>query len=716
MALLLMWAFWTAGDPPQVRPDEPMDRPPSCTRQDQAPGPVVELEEVLVRGRRGAARLAPEIELDAATIDSLGAYDVGEALERIRQTLGLQGAPVILVNGRQVVSAANFMGFPPDALMRVEVLPQEAAAVYGEASGRPVLNIVLQQEFQSRDGLVRGSLPTAGGTSSLALDARQAEIHGDDTRQFGVQAARDTALYADERPLWLKDRPGSEGSTLSPASEAVGANLSLTARLGDWSAAFNTQAQRQVSRFSAVVDDLRIETRQVQDSVIANGGLTGEAAGWSVRLALDGGLTTLGQDGGGRVRSRGSFIGSDMGADRTVAELPAGPMRLAVSGRARYAWADGEGEGEESGRSNRLLEGRATLNAPLFRAERPGTPWRGGALSLSIGGVLSRQGGEDGGGGVNVSLSWAPLRIFRLHGQWAGSTDGPPAEAVIASPFQGPPRLVFDVARGESVMVTPLLGGNPDLGPQRADRRTVSASLGPLTSWAVHAQASWSRARITDPFGVTPELTPAVEAAFPDRFFRGTDGRLTGIDLRLLNLAAITSESLSAGVNFTIPPGAGGTALFQVGLNYTRQLRSETALRPGLPAIDQLAGDGGGMSRQQVSALLNGRVGPWSMNLTARWREGARTRKMVGVDGPDDLRREAFTVVDLKLGRLFAPPTAEGDGERRDPGLRLELGIDNLFDARPRATLGDGRPAPGYGRDDIDPVGRMVRVSLSRRF
>ena len=46
----------------------------------------------------------------------------------------------------------------------------------------------------------------------------------------------------------------------------------------------------------------------------------------------------------------------------------------------------------------------------------------------------------------------------------------------------------------------------------------------------------------------------------------------------------------------------------------------------------------------------------------------------------------------------------------------MELEVENLFDARPDATLGDGRAAPGYGRDDQDPLGRVVRLTLSHRF
>lgn len=54
--------------------------------------------------------------------------------------------------------------------------------------------------------------------------------------------------------------------------------------------------------------------------------------------------------------------------------------------------------------------------------------------------------------------------------------------------------------------------------------------------------------------------------------------------------------------------------------------------------------------------------------------------------------------------------------QRRAGGLQVNFDIDNLFDARREARLGDGTPAPGYGRDVQDPLGRTVRLTLQRRF
>ena len=135
---------------------QPAADPQGAPEQD-----VIVLNGVVVTGRRGAARLPPEIELGPEEIDNLLAYDVGEMIARLGETLGFTAAPVIIVNGRQVVSARPFMGFPPDAVVRVEVLPSQAAAEYGESPDRPVVNIVLQRNFASRDGKVEASGPTA---------------------------------------------------------------------------------------------------------------------------------------------------------------------------------------------------------------------------------------------------------------------------------------------------------------------------------------------------------------------------------------------------------------------------------------------------------------------------------------------------------------------------------------------------------------------------
>lgn len=712
----------------QAAPQSAVPPSPAAGRPQSADDPeVTRLEDVVVTGRRGSTRLTPETELGEAGIDALGAYDIGEVIYRISRNLGFTELPAIIVNGRRALNPGDFTRFPPDALVRVEVLPPQAGAIYGDDPSRRVLNIVLQPEFRSRDGLLSGARPTAGGRSSLAADLRQSEIHENTTRQFGVQVSRDTALRAGERRAYSRDHPGTAGLTLRAAADSAGANFSTTGAIGDWSTSLNTNVEVQGSRFVSAAGGQTLETRQATRSLAASGGLGGQAMGWAVRFGLDANVSNARQSGVADSRSRNLWAVATVGADRPLMELPAGSLYANLSGRFSYAGTVFDVDATRTRLSNRNLDLNGNFAIPLTRRrpsreEGQGPTW--GDISATLGGrVTGLAGGAARGEGVNASLNWSPVQQLRFNTQWSMSTDGPAEQQRLAPVVYGPPMVVFDFLTGDSVEILPILGGNPDLEPQTSRSFSASISVGPYTSWRMSGSVSFRRARSTDGISSLPALTPEVEAAFPDRFRRDAHGRLVSIDQRPINLGADLSDSLSSNLNFSIPLSATPAAdagYLQLGVSYTRQLENLLTIHSGLPVMDRLAGDGGGVSRHQVSLNADGRYRRWGLNAAANWQSASRIRRDSGRDGPDDLRLAGLATVDLKLSYVFEPGASPGDPaaprSRRYDGLRLELEIDNLLDARPEATLGDGRPAPGYGRNDQDPLGRVVRVALSKRF
>lgn len=679
------------------------------------------LEEVVVTGRRGAALVRPETELDGAQIDDLGAYDIGEAVARLGERLGLNDPPLLIINGRRVVNPGDFLNFPPDALSRLEVLPPQASALYGGAPTQRVVNLVLQPRFQSRDGQAAGARPTAGGRTTLTLDARQSTIAETDISQYGVRLSRDTALRGAERPDYLHDNPGREAVTLRPASEAAAANMSLRREIAGWSAALSGQAQVRTDRSAARLADGVIETRNRAQNLSLNGGLSGDVAGWAVRLGLNGSASRLRREGLASGTSRNMSLAADVGANRTLMDLPAGPLVINLSGRR--AWFDSTFNGAtgETSRSSDATEFGGTASIPLSRSSAESGLKLLGDATMNLGATWREADGV-GGETLSAGLTLSPARKLRFSAQWSTATDAPSGQAKLAPIVYGEPRIVFDFATGEAVEVLPLLGGNPDLRPQTSDQLGVTVSAGPFTSWQVQGGVNFQRATSRDGVGALPALTPEVEAAFPERFQRDADGRLIVIDQRPINLASTRMETLSTNVAFNAPlpaDGDGGRRALRIGLTHNWQLANRLVLAPGLPELDRLAGDGGGVPRHQLSLTADSRFGSWGLNASANWRGPARIRRVSGQDGPDDLRLEALLMVDIKLGYTMqtAAPSADGESPaRRVPGTRLELQVDNLFDARPGASLGDGRPAPGYGRDNQDPLGRTVRLTLSRRF
>lgn len=693
-------------------------------------GGVVELEAIDVVARRGAAAMAPEIEFDATAIDDFGGYDIGEVVGRASTALGLGSAPVLIVNGRRVANPRDILNFPPDALVRLEVLPAEASSLYGGDASRRVLNLVLQQRFQSREGLVNASRPSAGGRSTIQADVRRSTIDGNDTGQFGLRASRETSLRADERSIDSDGRDRAPGVTLRPESLGVGVNLSTNRALGAWSASLGLSGRRQSDQGVAETGGAPIPTRNSLDTASLVAGLSGELTGWRVQSAITLSATEARQTGLADQRSQNQSVAATLNADRRLFDLPAGPVLTALSARIQRSWA--ETHGGLSGRTSisaQTSDLRANLSLPLSNLSgdmktslRP----RWGTTTLTVGGALRQAEDAGGGRGADLVISWSPDPKLRVSASWASTSDNPLPQQRFDPAYYGLPRLVFDFSKGQAVEVRPLLGGNPDLKPQMSTQTSLSTSAGPFTRHAVFGTLALRSSRITDGAGPLPVLTPAVEAAFPERFMRDPDGRLVGVDQRSINLREAAADTLSSNVTFRLPVGDHGAwrrpPSLLVSVNHSWQLRSTTILRTGMPLMDRLAGDGGGLPRHELTIQVDGRWAGWGLNAGARRQAGYRIRRDSGRDSSDDLRLSSLRTVDLKISylveRALTPATA-GSSEsasRRTPGLRWTLEVENLFDARPEATLGNGRPAPGYGRDDQDPFGRVLKLTLSRRF
>jgi hypothetical protein len=665
----------------------------------------------------------PERELGPAQIDDLGGYDIADVLGRATSALGLDGASVVvIVNGRRVTSPQGVMGFPPDALARLEVLPREAGALYGGDPSSRVVNLVLQRRFDSRDGLLNAARATAGGRSSVLADARRSTIANNDTTQFGVRVSRDTSLRAGERRLDEGDVAGPLSVTLRPASDTVAANLAVNRALGAGTASLSANARRQEDRSVYAVDGEGVRTTRTVQVLSLNGGLGGELRGWNVQLGLAGTLNDGDQRGAANARSRTRTLAATLGADGRVLDLPAGPATASLSGRLSRTRSAASGDlGARASGVDRIADLSGNLALPLSR--RTG----GGGLGdtvLTLGASVQDAGEAGGGHGLNGALSWSPRPKVSVNGSWSKTSSSPTSAQRFDPVYYGPPRVVFDFRTGQAVEVRPILGGDPALRSQASHQVSVTASAGPFTRLRIAASTTFQAADAIDGIGALPTPTPAVEAAFPERFVRDAEGRLLSIDLRPVNLQRARTRTLMSNLTFALPVGGGlpGGPSAQVALNHTWRMRNVLTLRDGLAAMDRLAGDGGGSPRHEFGVQLDGRLGAWGLNAGARWREGYRVRREIGRDGADDLMLSGYGAVDVKLSYLLAraaPASGQGAGQggaRRVAGLRAGLEIENLLDARPAARQGDGRPAPGYGRNAQDPVGRIVRVTLSRRF
>ena len=178
------------------------DAPPAGAASLQpAPPPEEELpaeedgEEIVVVGQkpRGSVvgDIPPEKTLTSRDIRATGATSISELLDAVASQVGSArgrsaGRPILLLNGQRISGFRELRDLPPEAIERMEILPEEVALKYGYAADQRVVNIVLRRRFNSTNGEVRGRLATEGDYA-----AGQADITRLDHRR-GYVARRST--------------------------------------------------------------------------------------------------------------------------------------------------------------------------------------------------------------------------------------------------------------------------------------------------------------------------------------------------------------------------------------------------------------------------------------------------------------------------------------------------------------------------------------------
>jgi hypothetical protein len=169
-----------------------------------------EEEVIVVTGQRLPGSvigdIEPEIVLDRRDIRAYGASSIAELVEALEPQTGSgrgrgDGPPVMLVNGRRISSFREIRNLPPEAIQRIDILPEEVALKYGYRADQRVMNFVLRNRFRAVTGELEGGLATEGGRSSQEADATIVRIAGDTRWSIESEYQRDGALLESERDI-----------------------------------------------------------------------------------------------------------------------------------------------------------------------------------------------------------------------------------------------------------------------------------------------------------------------------------------------------------------------------------------------------------------------------------------------------------------------------------------------------------------------------------
>lgn len=538
--------------------------------------PDAEVEEddftIVVQGTRVRGQLIidqpPLAEYDEQDIAAFGASSIEDVLAAIEPATGSAargsrggGRPVFLINGIRVSSFREFRSYPPEAIAKIEVFPEEVAQRFGYSADQRVVNIVLKPNFQSVTAEVEYEQPDRGGFSRTEQEATYLRIGEQGRLNFNLELEDTSLLTEAERGLTI-DGSAVEAPFRSLIADSLGieaeANYARSFMDTGTSLSLNGTYERSESRsLSGLSTDgiVPLARRSRSDAFSAGGTVNQPFGGWTATFTTDAvralGETEIDQrDGTGfdlarnnswSIDNKATFVGYPV-------ELPAG--ELATTFDVGLDWRRIESQDTRSSDdlslTRRRLDGGVNLAVPV--AERDGflgaigdvgLNFSGGFEDLSDFGTL-----YDWTAGVNWSpfdnLRLSATRIFR---------EVAPSLTNLGSPrideFNVP---VFDFASGQTELVTLITGGNPDLLAETQRDWQFSAN------WEL---PFWENTRLQADYGInrsrnvtaTPSFSAAFEEAFPDRVTRDAGGDLLAIDRRPLTLFQTRSRVLSFGIN-----------------------------------------------------------------------------------------------------------------------------------------------------------------------
>ena len=199
-----------------------------------------EVSEVVITGTRPQpgevlGDIKPEIQLSPADVQSYGVSNISDLIDELapltRSAKGDDG-PVILLNGRRISSFYEIRDLPTEAILRVDILPEEAALKFGYSADQRVINIVLRRRFRAITAELRGTTPTEGGQLSGEADTDIVRIRGDNRFSLNLNYQQSTALTENERNLVSQSSsqpfdlignvlPSLNGTDIDPALSAL---------------------------------------------------------------------------------------------------------------------------------------------------------------------------------------------------------------------------------------------------------------------------------------------------------------------------------------------------------------------------------------------------------------------------------------------------------------------------------------------------------------
>ncbi len=597
------------------------DQPDPAIAQPEQEAQFATEDAIVVTGERVRGQVETEVppivELSEEDIAAYGADSLADLVEQLAPQTGSasgrgSGRPVFLVNGRRVSSFREFRRYPPEAIVKVEVFPEEVALQYGYPADQRVVNFILKDNFASREVEVEFGQPTAGGRSSGEVEYSQLTINGGDRLLLGAELSSSSLLTEAERgivqtassiPTIASDPDPDAYRSLAPDSEGFELETTWNTSFGEGARApslsINGNLDRSFTRSLSGLDTVLLTdpdgntqlraldadpiTRRTKSTTASLGSSFNAPVGdWNLAVTLDaarswnrtqvdrrrdtsslvaaaaagdldiaGDLATVAEAGSDIARSQTYTVDGLATLTGQPILLPSGEVN--VTAKAGYKLngidsTDTRNAGVETSLDRRRAEAGLNLAIPLASAREDFLAPLG-ELTLDLGGGVDDLSDFGTLTNWNAGLNWRPSDSLALQASYTVREVAPGLTQLGAPQIVDLNVPIFDFATGDTVLANVVTGGNQDLLAETQRDIKLSASYDFDLFDRSNFRVEYVRNRSDDVTESFPVLTPAIEAAFPGRVTR-VDGQLVELDRRPITFAERASSRVRYGFNF----------------------------------------------------------------------------------------------------------------------------------------------------------------------
>jgi hypothetical protein len=181
--------------------------------------------------------IPPDQQLDPADIRAYGVSSVADLLDALApQTQSASGGrPVVLLNGRRISSFREIRDLPSEAILRVDILPEEVALKYGYSADQRVVNFVLREHFRSVSVELTDRIATGGGRTNPEVELGLVTINPDGRFNLNLEYEQSSKLLESERDILAEpsDDPFDLAGNITPAPGNAEIDPALSAMAGE---------------------------------------------------------------------------------------------------------------------------------------------------------------------------------------------------------------------------------------------------------------------------------------------------------------------------------------------------------------------------------------------------------------------------------------------------------------------------------------------------